>query len=289
MGIVVGAMALLAIPLVLVWLLRRRPSGTIAATGRGILDGVPRTPSTITLIERWRDRAARWRSVVALPVVLATIVASLAIRGSVDVGLGAQPAWSDPLLTGLLSVFVAAIAAELHHLRRRSEGPRVVDLVPRTVGGYLPEGSRRRLGLLGAYALFACTLAFAVAGTMVPWLGLLALSTVCTVPLVQRGIVGRGRPALDSDLRLADDAVRMLAVRSVDEAGAGAALLLSAWQLAPAAAAVSAPTAIEVGLALVQVASLVVAIAWWRRSNPRRLLPDVAAALQPHDRLGTRP
>lgn len=281
-----GLLALLGLSaLLLAFSHRRHPIGAGAVTGRQLVADVPATPMTIALLERWRDRASRWRSTLAVPVVFTTIATSIAVRRSLDIGIGAHPAWADPLLMGMLSVFLGAIAAELHHLRHRPTGPRVVELVPRDVAAHLPVGARRRLVALALLAGVASALSITVGEGRVPWLGMLALAISGAVPLVQRGIVGRSRPALDADLRAADDAVRTLAVRSVDEAGAGAAVLLAAWQLAPTYTTVDVPLRVAGAMVMAQVAALVLAILLWRRSNPRRLLPDVPAALDRTDHL----
>lgn len=254
--------------------------GRAAAVGRELIAEVPATPATVALLERWRDRAKRWRLTLAVPTVVATLAASIAVRGSVDVGVGAHPAWSDPVLTGLASVFVAGIAAELHHLRARATGPRMADLTPRDVGAHLPSGSRQRLGVLALLAAISVVLAVTVGG-QIPVLGLLGLLMVVLVPGVQRRIVLRARPAVSSDLRAADDALRRLAVHAVDQAGAGLILLLAAWQLAAAAAHADLPAAVTALFVTAYVTAFVVALIWWWRSDPSRLLPDVPAALSP--------
>jgi hypothetical protein len=145
----------IAVPIVV---LRGVPSQAIAARGRQLVDDVPAVPEAAALLERWRDRAIRWRGLLASSVVVSSLVASVVLRGSLDVGVGGHPAWADPLLMGLLSVFVAAIAAELHHLRPRGEGRRTVELAPRELPAYLPAGARRRSVLLVALALIASIL-----------------------------------------------------------------------------------------------------------------------------------
>lgn len=270
---------LVVVGLAVVLLMGRHRDGAIAQVGTSLVAEVPGMPLAIALLERWRDRAHRWRLAVAVPAVVGSIAGNLALRQSVDVGVGAHPAWADPLLTGLLGAFVGAIAAEAHHLRRRSAGPRSVDLTPRDVAAYVPGGSRLRLAWLTAAATTAMVATLVLAQGHFPTLGLLALFLLALVPVAQRGIIGRARPAVAADLRAADDAVRRLAVRSVDEAGAGAALLLIAWQLAPAYTTVNVPTPIAGALAVTQLAALIVAVVWWRRSNPTRLLPDVAASV----------
>lgn len=284
---VVAFVALLAIGVVVgVAVTARRRTSAVAGIGRDLVAQVPATTETIRLLERWRDRAARWRTVLALPVVVTVLVTSVAVRSSIDLGIGAHPAWSDPLLFGLLSVFLGAIGAELHHLRPRDADRRAAELVPRDLADHLPRGSRRRLAWLVIAAVVASVLAVVVGAVVVPWYGLVALAIAVAVSVVQRGIVLRGRPALGPGLRAADDAVRRLAVRSVDEAGAGAIVLLAAWQAEPAFTALSGPGPLEAAFVIAQLAALVTAIVWWRRSAPRRLLPDVRAALDAPDPAG---
>lgn len=277
--VVGGALALIVI--VIGAIVRRSPRGATAATGARLVSDVPPTPSTIALLERWRDRTTRWRLAVAVPAVIASLGLSIVAGQSVEVGVGSHPAWADPLLVGLVGAFGGAIAAEMHHLRpQHARRPRTVDLAPRDLGAYLPHGSRRRLFLIGLAGLAAVIAEVVLVGG-VPILGLGALGLLALVPVTQSGIVRRGRPALVPELRRADDAVRRLAIRSVDEAGAGASLLLVAWQLAPVYSTVDLPEIAEFGLVAAQLACLVIAVLWWRRSQAQRLLPDVAGALAP--------
>jgi hypothetical protein len=274
-----ASVVLVVVGLAVVLSAHRRRDGTIAQLGTCSVADVPTTSSAIALLERWRDRAVRWRASVAVPAVLGSVAGNLLLRRSIDVGVGGHPAWADPLLTGLLGAFVGAIVAEAHHLRRRSGGARTVVLVPRDLAAYLPAGSRARLGRLTAAAVTTAVATLVLTDGHVPALGVLALGLLALVPVAQRGIISRARPAVAPDLRTADDAVRRLAVRSVDEAGAGAALLLIAWQLAPVYSSATVPRPIAAVLAVIQLAALVVAVVWWRRSNPDRLLPDVPAIL----------
>ena len=244
--------------------LTQRPEGSVPE--------VASTAAAAALLERWRGRAVRWRVTLATGAALTALGASLAFRRSVDIGLGAHPPWADPLLAGLLGVFLATIAAELHHLRPRPAGPRTAQVIPREVTSYLPSGARRRRGALAGVATLAIALSLTVGDERVPWLGLVALSVLALVPTIQARIVGRARPAVAPDLLAADEMVRRLAVRSVDEAGAGAALLLIAWQLAPIYTAVDAPGPLAALMAITQLGALVIAIVWWRRSSPQRLL-----------------
>lgn len=258
---------------------RRYRGGAAAALGAQLVGHVPSTPDNQALLRRWRERATWWRRSISLPAVALTIVASVTLRSSLDVGIGAHPAWSDPLLMGLLGTFVGAVTSELHLLRRPVPQRRRAELAPRDLADHLPPGARRRLVVLAIFAGLACALTVRLAEGVVPILGLLALTGAGTVPLVQRGIVHRGRPAVGIDLREADDAVRRLAVHSIDQAGAGVVLLLTAWQLAPVYTAVDVHPVVEALLIVAQLTSLFLAIVWWRRSNPRRLLPNIPDVL----------
>lgn len=157
-------------------------------------------------------------------------------------------------------------------------GPRVAELRPRDVSENLPAGARPRLWILAGGAVVASGIAIVIGGWQVPLPGMLALLLAGAVPLAQRRIMEHARAAVPADLRAADDAVRRLAVVSVDAAGAGSMLLLIGWQLMPVHPVV-AGTAGEFPLSIGQLAALIIAIVWWRGSNPGRLLPDVPAAL----------
>lgn len=241
------------------------------------IDGVPVTSTAIELLHRWADRTKRWRRLLGLPTLVLTLSASIVFTQSVNVGIGEHPPWSDPVLMVLLSVFVAGIAAELHHLRRRPGATRYANLTPRDLSDFLPGGARRRQLMLALIAAASTLLAVTVAGQRMPVLGVVALLLAGVVPLVQHGIVQRGRPAVRPALRAADDAVRRLAIRAVDDAGAGAILLLSAWQLAPTYADAGAAGPVEIGMIAAQVAAFVIAVVWWWRSDPNRLLADLAS------------
>lgn len=241
---------------------------------------LPDTSAARHLIGRWRDRARRWRTAAGLPTAIGVLGLSLVGRGEVHIGIGAGPLWADPLTMGLAAAFVGAIGAELHHLRHRPEGPRTVSLRPRDLGDFLPPGSRRRLGGLagsaGALAVVHALLP-TVSGVPLPAIG--ALVVAAAVVSVQRSIVFRPRPLLPEDLAAADDVVRGLAVRSVDAAGAGIALLMTLWQVSwmlPSTGPGGGLLAIAAGS--VYLAALAVALLWWWRGGPASLLARTRSA-----------
>lgn len=274
---VVGAVLIAAVILVVVFV-QRRPAGSIAQIGSALVADVPASMTSVVSLTRWRDRAHLWRTSLGVPAVMGAIVAGLVVRQEVTFGFGGGPMWMDPVLAGLLAAFCGGMAAELHHLKRPTPGPRVAELRPRDVAENLPAGARPRLWILAGGAVAASAIAIVIGGWHVPLPGLLALLLAGALPLAQRRIMERARPAVPADLRAADDAVRRLAVVSVDAAGAGSMLLLIGWQLMRVHPVV-AGTAGEFLLSIGQLAALIVAIVWWRGSNPKRLLPDVPAAL----------
>lgn len=273
---------------VAVWLARRSPTPSVTEEGRRLVADVPVTPQTRALLVRWRQRATFARRSFAVPAAVGAAAAGLVLRQELAVGVGAHPAWSDPLLAGMVAAFLGAIVAEVHHLRPTAGGPRSAQLRPRDLAPMLPPYSRVRLGLLAVLAASSSLAAATATDVRVPWLGVSALALAALVPLIQRGIALRRQPPGPAPLRAADVAVRHLAVRSVDRAGAGAILLLAAWQLAPVYGSVTLRP-LQTLLALGQVASVVVAVLWWRRSSPRRLVPAAAPPLDPGAPAATSP
>ena len=239
---------------------------------------VPDDPEARVLLERWRDRARRWRMLGGLPLATGVAVASVALRSEVQIGFGGAPLWSDPLVMGLLGAFAGTIGAELHHLRQRWDGPRTVSLAPRELDDYRPRGARRRtLVLVGvAVAVALAHVAVPVADGL-PLPGLLGVAVAGSVLAVQHAIVGRPRPALPDHLAAADDAVRRLAIRSVDAAGAGSVLLLILWQVSAITRATVPATSLFAAItALVYLGFAILALVWWRRGGPATLLTHAA-------------
>jgi hypothetical protein len=272
-----------AVVLLVVWLLWRRGTAPLGPPARRAMADVdvPDTSATRELLGRWRDRARRWRTVATLPAVVVASIASLRVRETLEIGLldtvGTAPLWTDPLLVGLLALTLGGLAAELHHLRRVPAGPRSADLRPRDVATLRRPRSRLRrgclAGLLGAAVVGHVTLV--VPGHAPGSVGslVLAAAVLALAEVVERRIAVRPRAALPPELTAADDAIRRVAVRSVDDTASAAVLLLVGWaslgiaSLLPASqpyAAVSVVASVTVlGLSL-----------WWAwRSAPRRLLP----------------
>lgn len=252
--------------------------------------GQPRSPGSVSkpgplpdddlalgLLQRWRERAARWRSAAVVPAMVAAAAAGLLLRQSVGVGVGGpHPPWADPVLAGMLAALLGAIGAELHHLGPSGGGVRIADLTPRDAAPLRPEGARTRQVLLASAAAGVSAIAAVLPEVGVPWLGLAALLAAAGLPFAQRGIALRARPALPERLRLADHTVRQLAIHSIDHAGAGLVLLLTAWQ-APAIYThldLAGPFALP--LTVAQIAAFVVSFRWWRHSHPDRLTNQLA-------------
>lgn len=282
-----GVVAIVVLAIAWIALLRtglaKGPVADDTLHGLGVLPDA----DTRVLVGRWRDRARRWRALGGLPLATAVVAFSLGVRNELRIGLGGAPVWSDPLLMGLLGAFAGAIGAELHHLRRRPRGPRTVSLEPRELHAFLPERARVRLAVVVGLAAVGSVLHLvlpAVEGVPVP--GLLAGLVTAAVVGVQRAIVTRPRPALPDTLAAADDAVRRLAIRSVDASGAGAVLLLSLWQASTVSHALLGEPD-QLGLIVLLMGGLylavaVVALVWWWRGGPMML---IASATRPDRRV----
>lgn len=237
---------------------------------------VPATEPARMLLQRWRDRALRWRMGLALPAVAAAIAGGLLVHQQVRVGVGDGPAWTDPVLVGLLASFLGALGAELHLARPAAGTMRAARLAPRDADLYVSRGAGRRRAVLAVLAGTTLAAAALLVGWTALMPGLLAVAVLGLVPVAQQRIATRPQPVLPPDLTAADDTVRRLATRTLDDAGAGAALLLVAWQGSTVGQAL--PHWWPPLLWGLQLAALVVAVVWWRRSAPRRLLPDAPDA-----------
>lgn len=235
---------------------------------------------TDRLLAAWLGRARRWRTVGGVTAAFAASLLSLTSRNAVTIGIGWGRPWHDPLLVGLLASFAGAIGAELHRLRHPSTGTRTASITPREPGRYAPYSPPARRGTLIGLAVVTIVagtvVALAPGTSVIPWPGyaLAALAVLAAARAMQRVIALRGRPALPDNLQAADDLVRRLAITSIDTASAGIALLLVAWQVSDVldAAWPDAPGPADVAIGLALIAALVVAVVWWWRGAPHRLL-----------------
>jgi hypothetical protein len=288
---ILGLIVVVVLAASVLWAARR------SGRGRGVPDpavaratGVPDTPAARALLGRWRDRARRWRTTAALPLVIVAVVGGLAMEGQVGYALldtvGGAPLWTDVLVVGLLGATVGAFGAELHQARRRPEGPRSADLTPREVGGLRHTASARRRLVLVLAALAAVGGHGAVvavgAASGVPWSVVGALVVLGASEVVERRIAARPRPVLPSDLAAADDAIRRVGVRSVDEAASGAAVILVGWaSLGVLGVAPGGGRLLDPAVVVVPITCIALAVRWWWRSAPHRLLDEAAPAGAP--------
>jgi hypothetical protein len=255
----------------------------VAAVARGA--GVPDTPAARALLGRWRDRARRWRTTAALPLVVAAVVGGLVLEGEVGYALldtvGGAPLWTDVFVVGLLGAAFGAFGAEFHQARGRLEGPRSAELTPREVRGLRHATSGRRRAGLGAAALVTIGLHATVVATGgaggVPWAAIGALAVLGASEVVERRIAVRPRPVLPSDLAEADDVVRRVGVRSVDDAASGASVILIGWaSLGTLGVAPGSDRLLDPAAVVVPVTCIALAVRWWWRSAPHRLLEEPA-------------
>ena len=277
--VAVGGLAVLAVLVcvaALVWRRSARPAEATIPQLAGL--GVPASDDTRALVTRWRDRSARWRLYAALPAIAAATAAGLVTRDTVVLGIGTGPVWTNPLLMGLLAAFVGAIGAELHHLRRRPAGPRTASLTPRSVSDHLDVRARTRLAVVAVLAGAVTALDLVHPDTArVPVAGLLAVGTAGTIPPIQQAIVTRPRPALPEPLERADDAVRGLAIRSIDAAGAGLVLLLAVMQTATLLdTAVTTAAGGQLLFGLATLTGALIAVVWWWQAGPSALVAAAA-------------
>ena len=282
--------------LALGWLWSRsgHRAAPVAVAGTGSVD-VADTPAARELLGTWRDRARRWRQRVALPAVLASILASVLVFEEVSFGLvntvNVLPLWADPLVVGLLALALGGFAAELHQLRPRLGERRSATLLPREVTAVRRRWSNARRAVLAVLliatgGLHVLSAALRDVGTGVPWSLMVAAGLLVAGVGVERRIVHRPPPALRPDLQQADAAVRRIAARSVDDAAAGATLLLAGWAALGAAGRlpvgdVAVDWLVDSSIVLGLLAVLPAA-AWWAwRSSPERLLAESVRGARP--------
>lgn len=141
------------------------------------------------------------------------------------------PPFDFSLATGLGGYLLGAVLAELTVRRPKTEQPTAL-LVPRDLRDYLPSFHTLSLRLAATVALVLYLIYFVIARSSAnelvePLPSPIVMVSMIVVILVgvemlQRFIVGRPQPAMDSDLVRADDAVRSASVHAL--AGAGIAL-----------------------------------------------------------------
>lgn len=245
---------------------------------------VPDTEAARALLDRWVDRSRRWRGAAVVPAVALAAAVGLGMRGEIAVTslldtAGVAPIWSDALVMGLLGAALGAFGAELHHLRRMPIGPRAAGLRPRDVTVLRRPLARSRRGFVVVLGVAAVVLhALVVAGDRahgLPWAALVSLLLVAASEAVERRIVLRPRPALSGDLERADDAVRRLAVRSVDDAASGAAVLLTGWSAIGSLGVMPDSAPVDPLLVVWAVGALCCAVWWAWRSRPQTLVAEV--------------
>lgn len=276
-------MLLLAAAVAGVMLARRGGSLATASSSAEAMPGLGADGQR--LLVRWHARAHRWRRDAAVPAVLLASVLSLRLTGGVQFGIvdtaGAVPLIADPVVAGLLALAIGAFGAEVHHLRRGGSGPRRADLTPRRAAELRRPRSRTRRAVLGLLILVAVGLHVwltpADGGMGSPFAIGTAVAVLLGAELTERRIAARPRPALPAGLDVADQVVRRAAVRSVDDAASGAALLLIAWACLALAGQAPDGRLTDAITALAPVTALIVSIWWAVRSRPSRLLADAQA------------
>ena len=155
-------------------------------------------PEQQRLLTRWLARA-RWARFVGGVAGLVACGLATNLRGNL-------------LLFGTAGIFVGAVLAELHHVRR-PHGPRTARLEVRTVGDYLlTSDARWMVGVAIAAAATASLGAFDGDTRGATWWAFAALGVLGLTRLVQQRVASRARPAVSPELTRADDLARELAI-----------------------------------------------------------------------------
>jgi hypothetical protein len=199
--------------------------------------GVPPTNQALRLMGRYLQRSDRFRQAWTWIGIAASIGLSFVWRppSGPTWGLIVFPPTSNVFLMALGFWFVGLVRSEMYNLRPRFNGPRLASLEVRGVRHYLP---RRMVVLPRVTALLAVGLV--VANQVLPRpsphrsvvvvLGVLACVTLLVTEACQLGIAQRARPAVSSDIRAADEAIRRMASWSIAYGGAGLITLLAAFE-----------------------------------------------------------
>lgn len=155
-------------------------------------------PEQRRLLTRWLERARWARFVGGFAGVVACALATR-FQGGL-------------LLFGTAGIFLGAVAAELHHVRRPS-GPRTARLEVRTVREYLlPNDEHWMIGVA------ALATASGIAGVWrddtraATWWAVAALVVLGVTRVMQVRVASRARPAVSPELTRADDLARELAI-----------------------------------------------------------------------------
>ncbi len=187
-----GVILLIALAQTLVTLAGFDPDAALIATR------LAADPAEQALLDRWLNRT-RWARNVGGLAGLVWWLFGTSLNG-------------DVLLLGVGGVALGSMAAQLHHVQRRS-GPRTASLQRRAVGDYLSVGSKRHLVAVGVASLsmFVAGLALGEGRTSAVW-AFAALGVLLIANLVQRRVAARPRPALPAGLNAADDLARGLAI-----------------------------------------------------------------------------
>lgn len=155
-------------------------------------------PDQRRLLTRWLERARWARFVGGFCGVLTWLLATNAQGGL--------------LLYGTAGIFLGAVAAELHHVRRPS-GPRTARLEVRTVREYLLERDERwMIGVAAVAAVCGLAGVWRTDTRAATWWAAAALGVLAVTRVMQQRVASRARPAVSPELTRADDLARELAI-----------------------------------------------------------------------------
>jgi hypothetical protein len=207
-------------------------------------------PVRAALLERWLRRSRHFRFVGGLTGFIIGL-------GLVDNG----DLWVA-IVGALIGVAVGGAAAEVHSLTGGRRGTRSAELVRRRLLDYVSP-----IDAIALVAIGAAAAAVLVAGVVNAGGGtgpaVAAVVAVGLVALMLRLVVMRPRPALDPELREADDLMRRLAAtRGFTRPGIAVALVLLAWAMSAAGWTDAVPG--------IDVVLVIIGLAWWLASRQTR-------------------
>lgn len=239
-------------------------------SGAVVVVGVPPTGQSGELIAAYLTRSNWFRRLGAVAGLVLAIQIGVVFHGEVGISTGKLSLFADVLAMPMLGSLAGGVLAETYNIRRRYRGPRVADLADRT-GRYRDPRTEREFRVAAGIAALVSLVAVAVTPSAGSLLAVMVVVSA-VVEVTQRFLERRARPALDTQLAGADDAIRHIAALRLDRSGLGIAVLVFGWA---ATAALGFLDSALVGLVL-GIGSLVAAFRIWRSVGR---IPDPVAGV----------
>lgn len=241
--------------------------------GAVVVVGVPPTGQSGELIAGYLTRSNWFRRLGAVAGLVLAIQIGIVFHGEVGISTGKLSLFADVLAMPMLGSLAGVILAETYNIRRRYRGPRIADLTDRS-DRYRALPAKRDFRVAAGVTILVGLVALAAtpsAGSLL----VVMVAVATAVEVTQRFLERRARPALDTDLAAADDAIRHIAALRLDRSGLGMAVLVFGWA---ATAALGFLDSALVGLVF-GIGSLVAAFRIWRSVGR---VPDPTAGV-PHE------